>query len=139
MALAFNKLNAFVADLANKQHNLGADQLKIMLTNTPPAATNAVVTDITEIGAGNGYTAGGSSVTVTASTQTGGLYKLTASNPPTWTAAGGPISTFRYLVLYNSANNKLIGYYDYGTPVALQVGEQFQPVFDAVNGVLTIQ
>ena len=32
----FNKFNAFVADVANKTHNLGADTLKVMLTNTAP-------------------------------------------------------------------------------------------------------
>ena len=57
---SFNKFNAFVADVANKVHNLGADTLKIMLTNTAPAAGNAIKTDITEIAAGNGYAAGGS-------------------------------------------------------------------------------
>jgi len=44
---SFNKFNAFVADVANKVHNLGSDTLKIMLTNTAPAAANAIKTDIT--------------------------------------------------------------------------------------------
>ena len=43
---AFNKFNQFVADLSNKVHNLGSDSLKIYLSNTAPAATNAIKTDI---------------------------------------------------------------------------------------------
>ena len=54
----FNKFNAFVADVANKVHNLGSDTLKVLLTNTAPVATNAVKADLTEIAAGNGYSAG---------------------------------------------------------------------------------
>src|ERR1700720_2827204 len=55
---AFNKFNAFVADVANKVHNLGSDTLKVMLSNTLPTSANAVKADITEISAGNGYSAG---------------------------------------------------------------------------------
>ena len=61
---SFNKFNAFVADVANKVHNLGADTLKIMLSNTAPSASNAVKTDITEIAAGGDYTAGGGALAV---------------------------------------------------------------------------
>ena len=32
----FNKFNQFVADIANKVHNLGSDTLKVGLTNTAP-------------------------------------------------------------------------------------------------------
>src|ERR1700704_5785498 len=110
----FNKFNAFGADVANKVHNLGADTLKIMLTNTAPAATNAIKTDITEIGAGNGYAAGGSAVTITSSAQSSGTYKLVGNNV-TFTASGGSIATFRYAVIYNSTpgSGNLIGWWDY--------------------------
>jgi hypothetical protein len=137
---AFNKFNAFVNDLASKVHNLGNDNLKIMLTNTAPAATNAVKADITEIAAGNGYTAGGTQATLVSSSQTSGLYTLKLNNV-TFTASGGSIATFRYAVLYNStpAAGNLIGWYDYGTAVNVTPGNSFQVQFDAVNGVLMLQ
>ena len=97
----FNKFNAFVADIANKVHNLGSDSLKIMLTNTAPVATNAVKTDITEISAGSGYSAGGNVCALTSSTQSSGLYKLILASPATWTSSG-TVGPFRYAVLYNS-------------------------------------
>ena len=48
---AYTKFNQFVQDLCTKVHNVDTDTLKIMLTNTPPAATNAVKADISEIAA----------------------------------------------------------------------------------------
>jgi hypothetical protein len=136
---AFNKFNIFVADVANKQHNLGADALKVMLSNTAPAAGNAVTSDITEIAAGNGYTAGGAAVGITSSSQTGGLYKLIASANTVFTASGGSIATFRYVVLYNSANSKLIGYYDYGSGAVITTGNTFTIQYDGTNGILNLQ
>jgi hypothetical protein len=56
---SYNKLNLFVSDLAAKVHNLNSDTLKIMLTDVAPVATNTVKSNISEIAAGNGYTAGG--------------------------------------------------------------------------------
>jgi hypothetical protein len=76
---AFNKFNIFVADVANGKHNLGSDSLKILLTNTAPTSSNAVKADITEISAGNGYSAGGVAVTGITSSQTSGTYKLVSS------------------------------------------------------------
>jgi hypothetical protein len=136
---AFNKFNAFVNDLASKVHNLGADTLKVMLTNTAPAAGNAVKADITEIAAGNGYSAGGTQATLVSSAQSGGTYTLKLNNV-TFTASGGAIATFRYAVLYNAtpANGNLIGWYDYGTTVSVTNGNSFQVQFDATNGVLTL-
>ena len=67
---AFNKFQALAEALPEKVHNLQSDTLRIMLSNTAPAATNAVKADITEIAAGNGYAAGGPQATVSSSAQT---------------------------------------------------------------------
>jgi hypothetical protein len=141
MTVAFNKFNQFVQDVATKKHDLSADVQKVMLTNTAPVATNAIKADITDITAGNGYTAGGNSCTITSCVQTAGVLKLILANPATWTA-GGTIGPFRYAVLYNDTQTTpakpLIGWYDYGSAVTLAIGEQFQVAFDATNGVFTI-
>ena len=60
---AFNKFRAFVEDEAEKVHNLGSDTLKVLLTNVAPVNTNSVKADLTEISAGNGYSAGGATAT----------------------------------------------------------------------------
>ena len=138
---SFNKFNQFVEDLAKKVHNLNSDTLKIMLTNTAPVATNAVKVDITEIAAGNGYTAGGTQATFSSGAQTSGIYKLVL-NDVTFTASGGSIATFRYAVLYNdtptSPADPLIGWWDYGTTVVITSGNSFLVDLDAANGVLTL-
>src|SRR6185312_5947547 len=98
---SFNKFNQFVADVANKVHNLGSDTLKVALTNTAPVATNTVFANIVEIAAGNGYVAGGAQATLVSSAQSGGLYTLKLNNV-TFTATGSSIANFRYVVLYNA-------------------------------------
>lgn len=137
---AFNKFNSFVEALAEKVHNLGSDTLKVMLSNTAPVATNTTKANITEISAGNGYTAGGNTASVTSSAQTSGTYKLVLGDPATWTASGGSIGPFRYAVLYNdtATNKELIGWWDYGSVVTLAVGESFTVDFDPTTGVLTL-
>lgn len=136
---SFNKFQSFVEALAEKVHNLGSDTLKLALTNSAPSATDTQFTDITEISAGNGYTAGGATVTVSSSAQTSGTYKLVCADV-TFTASGGPIGPFRYAVLYNdtATNDELIGYWDYGTNATLADTESFTADFDATNGVLQI-
>lgn len=136
----FNKFNSFVEAVAEKVHNLGTDTLKVMLSNTLPVNTNAIKTDITEIAAGNGYTAGGNTATQSSSAQTGGTYKLVLNDPAAFTATGGSIATFRYAVLYNdtATNKELIGWWDYGSAVSLAVGDSFTVDFDPTTGVLTL-
>ena len=60
----------------------------------------------------------------------------------TFTASGGSIGPFRYVVLYNdtptSPADPLIGYYDYGTNITITSGNSFTVDFDATNGVLTL-
>lgn len=138
--VAFNKFNQFTKDLVDGVHNLDGDTLKVMLTLTAPVAGNSVKADLTEISAGNGYTAGGTSTNGTTST-TAGTAKLSAVDT-VFTASGGTIGAFRYAVLYNdtptSPADPLIGYWDYGSSVTLQSGETFTVDFDGTNGVLTI-
>lgn len=136
---SFQKFNQFVEDMAEKVHNLGADTLKVMLTLTAPTASNAVKGDLTEISAGNGYSAGGTAATISSSAQTSGTYKLVLADV-VFTASGGAIANFRYAVLYNdtptSPADPLIGFWDYGATVTLNDGEALTVDFSAANGVL---
>ena len=135
----FNKFNAFAENVYEGVHDLGADTLKVMLTLTAPTATDAVKADLTEISAGNGYTAGGTTTAQSSSAQTSGTYKLVLADV-TFTASGGAIADFRYAVLYNdtptSPADALIGYCDYGSTVSLASGETFTWDADPTNGVL---
>jgi hypothetical protein len=136
---AASKFNSFVEALAEKVHNLGADTLKVMLTNTAPVATNTVKANITEIAAGFGYTAGGTQAVISSSAQTSGTYKLVL-NDVVFTASGGSMATFRYLVLYNdtATNDELICWWDNGSSVTLASGESYTLDFSASNGALTL-
>ncbi len=122
----FNKFNQFVEDLAKKIHNLDADTLKVMLTNTAPVAGNSVKADLTEIAAGNGYTAGGTAVANQDAEQTNGTLALSGDDV-VFTASGGSIGPFRYAVLYNDTPtvpaDPLIGWWDYGSSITLLDGE----------------
>ena len=122
----FQFFNSLKEALPEKVHNLGSDTLHWMLTLTAPTASNSVKADLTEIAAGNGYTAGGTAVTVSSSAQSGGTYSL-ALNACVFTAAGGSFAAFRYIVLYNNTatNDELIGWVDYGTSYTLTVGNTF--------------
>ena len=134
----FNKFNSFVEAIAEKKHDLGADTLKVALTNSAPSASNTVLADITQISNGNGYTTGGTAATISSSAQSSGTYKLVLADV-VFTASGS-MGPFRYVVLYNdtAANDELIGWYDYGSSITLASGETFTVDFDGTNGVLTI-
>lgn len=134
----YNKFQSFVEALAEKVHNLGADDLRVALTNSAPVATNTVLANITQIANGNGYTTGGTQATIASSAQTSGTYKLTL-NDVVFTASGS-MGPFRYAVLYNTTatNDELIAWWDYGSALTLASGDSFTVDFDATNGVLTI-
>src|SRR5690349_20036099 len=134
------KYNCLVENLGRKVHNLNADTLKIALTNTAPTvSTNAVLADITEISAGNGYSAGRATVGSTSYAQTTGTAKL-AGNDVTITASGGTIGPFRYWVLYNAtaASGPLIEYWDRGASLTLQNGESWTSDFSDNTALVTI-
>lgn len=135
---AFNRFNALARDLMQGKHALDSHTLKLMLTNVAPVAGNAVKTDITEIAAANGYTAGGFTVPfVSLSIFNTSSAKLVLSDV-TVTASGGAIATFQYCVLYNASSGTLplIGWVDNGSPVTLSAGQYFVWDADQVNGLL---
>lgn len=136
---SFVKFHSFVEALAEKVHNLGADTLKVALTNTAPTvATDTQLSNITQIANGNGYTTGGTAASITSSAQTTGTYKLVLGDV-VFTASGS-MGPFRYAVLYNdtATNDELIGYWDYGSAVTLAASETFTVDFDGSTGVLTL-
>lgn len=88
---SFNKFQPFVEQLAEKVHNLGSDQIVEALTNTAPNATDATLSQITEIS----YTNFSSrNVTTTSSAQTTGTYKLVLAAGTG--GLGGSVGPFRY-------------------------------------------
>jgi hypothetical protein len=133
----YNKFNVFVEDQFEGVHDWDLHTFKVMLTNTAPVATNSVRADLTEISAGNGYTAGGTATTITTSRSTG-TFKAVGTDV-VFTASGGTIGPFRYAVLYNdtptSPADPLIAWWDYGSSITLQIGETFTVDFDATNGI----
>ena len=135
----FNKINAFVENLAEKVHNLGSDQLVVALTNSAPIATNSVLADLTQITYTN---CSSRNITTSTSAQSSGLYKLVLTDL-VLTASGGSVGPFRYVAIYNdtptSPADPLIGWYDYGSSITLAAGETLTIDFDGTNGLLSLQ
>jgi len=131
----YNKFQPFVANLANKKHNLASDQLVVALTNTIPTAGMVALSELTEISYAN---LSSRNITTVSSTQTGGTYSLKLADL-TLTASGA-VATFRYVVIYNSTATsfELIGWYDYGSAVTLANGDAFIVDFDGTNGLLQL-
>lgn len=115
----------FHKDLAEKQHNLATDQLKLALSSSQSTTnrTNTTLSDITQISSA-GYPNGGYPVTVTFSgiDTTTNKYNLLVE-PVVISPTSGNVGPFRYAVLYNSTNNKLILYVDYGADITIPQGQ----------------
>jgi hypothetical protein len=144
---SFNKFDVFVKALAERNHDLSTDVLKVYFSNaTPLANTHHTYTSTptsaapAEISAGFGYVAGGKPAAQVSSTQTFGVYRLILADPIIWAASGGTIGPFRYFVLWNStiSSDNLIGWWDYGTSVTLLDGQGFLVNLNQSTGVLTL-
>ncbi len=135
------KFHSFVEHVAEKVHNLGADSLKVVLTNSAPVNTNTILSDLTQIANGNGYTTGGTAASISSSAQSSGTYKLVLADV-VFTASGGSMGPFRYTTLYNdtptSPADPLILFWDYGSSITLLTGETFTWDADPTNGVLQL-
>ena len=119
----------FTEQLIRGVHDWDAHVFKVMLSNTAPLATNSVKADLTEIAAGNGYTAGGTATTISVS-ETGGTTTVTGTEV-VFTATGA-VGPFRYATVYNdtATSDNLVQSYDYGSAVTLAAGETFTVKFN---------
>ena len=139
---AYKKFNSWAQALSKKvvvvDGNPPTDTYKVMLTDVAPVATNVMKTDLTEIAAGNGYTAGGTAHTTPKGTFADGVETF-ATDQVVFTASGGSIAQFRYAVLYNSTTGYLVAWGDYGDdhPTAPEVnlgsGSSFTVRFNAAS------
>lgn len=138
MAVAI-KHQDFTEQLIRGTHDWDAHTFKVMLSNTAPLATDSVKADLTEIAAGNGYTAGGAATTITISETTG---TTTVSGTEVVFTATGAVGPFRYATVYNdtAASDNLVQSYDYGSAVTLAAGETFSVRFDNLSpgAILTL-
>jgi hypothetical protein len=139
----FNKFNDFTEQLCRAKHDFGSHVFKAVFTNSAPSASNTVLADITQIGTGGGYTAGaggGFAVTMSIS-ETSGVTKVVGTDT-TFTASGGSVGPFRYVVLYNdtqtSPADALVCYFDYGTSVTLADTETYTLDYDNTNGLFQL-
>jgi hypothetical protein len=126
---AYNKFDDFSEQLVRGTHDFDANVFKVYLTNaTPSASADAVKADLAEISAGNGYP-GTNTTTITVS-ESGGL-TIVNGTEVAWTASGGSIGPFRYVVFYNdtAAAKNLISWWDYGSALTLNDGESFTVKF----------
>jgi hypothetical protein len=125
----FFKFQDFSEQLIRGIHDFDAHTFKVYLSNAAPSASlDAIKTDLAEIAAGNGYTAGGNATTITVAEVTG---TTTVSGTEVVFTATGAVGPFQYAVLYNdtSASDNLVGAWDYGSAISLANGETFTVKF----------
>lgn len=145
MAISLTKINDLVANLANKEVDLGGSAITVALSNTAPGSEssnptadgNGVLANVT-LCTGHANT-DSKVVTVTSAAQTSGTLKLILEDKVI--TASGSVGPFRYIYLYDdsSTGDMLIGVYDYGSSITLEnSGDTLTLNFDDTNGVLTI-
>lgn len=119
-------------------HNFGTDTFKVVLTNSAPVATNTILANITQIAAGNGYTTGGTAIANVTVSRTGGVATIDGDDV-VFSASGGSIGPFRYMVLYNdsatSPADALVAFIDYGSEYTIVDGGSFAVQWNA-SGIL---
>ncbi len=139
MAAAFNKIEDFVNQLLQGNHDFNADTINCYLSNAAPSTSaDSVKADIAEITLENGYAAAQDTQNTFAeatgtATVTGTKIVITAS--------GGTIGPFQYVVLHNVTDDGLIGWWDYGSALTLQDVESFSIKFnssDTTGTILTV-
>lgn len=109
-----------------------------MVDTTTSTLTIKSTSNSVEIAAGNGYSKGGTSLgTLTTASQSAGTMTV-AANQVVFTASGGTIGPFRYIVLYNNSTASTstrppIAWWDYGSALTLNSGDSFTIQFNGAN------
>lgn len=139
-----SKFQDFPEQLAKGVHNFSAHVFKVVLTNTAPVATDTILANVTQIANGNGYTTGGTAIPNVALSETGGTATV-VGDKVAFTASGGSLGPFRYVVMYNdtatSPADALVQSWDYGSSLTLADGETFEfkpSASDTAGALLTL-
>lgn len=137
--VAFNKINAFVADVGLGVHNLNTGVMTYALTTTAlkPTAGSTNLASITPIS----YTYLSSRVpTNSGYSQSSGLAKLILQSLVITCGSPGPAAAFGTVVLYNdsAASKQLISWWEYGSDITMLSTETFTISPDTVNGILSL-
>jgi hypothetical protein len=126
----FTRPNIFSLNLCNKVYDLDTDTFRWVLVanaNAPVAATTNLLSNITQIATGGGYTqmtdgAGGLLATMAAMTQSTASTNVGMSSAVVLTATGA-VATFRWLILVDdtptSPLNPVVGWLDHGSDVTM--------------------
>lgn len=107
--------------------------LALVRSPAPNLQSHNVLQDLTEIS----YNLSDRDVVMDSSTSFDGVFTMRRQNV-TLTGVSGATGPFRYIVLYDSDTNYLIGMWDWGTELTIQNGEKLTIAFDPGAGVLQI-
>ncbi len=130
---SMTKFHVFHKDLAEGAHNLGKDAFAVALVAEVPAVTSELLDDLKQVGYEN---MSSRTVLTVSSEQKNGVYRLILRSLVL--TATGDVDTFRYLVLYNTANGRLVGFYDAGGDVKMKIGDGVTLYFNADAGAITL-
>ena len=130
----YNKFEDFVLRLGEGVHELHAagHNIFIYLTNNvPDAAADTIKAELLGITEENDYAP--ADIT-NLYTESGGTATLEGTDVQ-WTANGGTVGPFQYVVMYNdtptSPADPLIAWWDYGSELTLNDGDSFTVDFGA--------
>ncbi|OMC55363.1 hypothetical protein A5747_13295 [Mycobacterium sp. IS-836] len=128
MAVTAKFYSSFFLSVLNKEVDLDADTIKVMLCTSaysPNQDTHRYKSDVTNEITGTGYTAGGVSMTSIQITYNATTNTITIDGDDAqWTSA---TFTARYAVIYDTTPSgdsarPLIGYVDFGADIAVSAG-----------------
>jgi hypothetical protein len=124
----------FSRNLTEKVYDLDSDVFRFVLSNTAPVAGSTnLLSDVTQIAAGGGYTqmtdgAGGLLATM-ATLSSSGQVTTVALNGNVVLTASGAVATFRYIILIDdtptSPFNPVVGWLDHGTTITMAATDTY--------------
>lgn len=127
MAIVLVPFNTTLGNIGNGNIDLDSDTFKAVLSLTAPLDADDELEDIEQIANGNGYTTDGVTLSGVTWTNPSGKQWMFDSNDFQWENAGGsPMAEFRYISIYSTANEKLVGRYDFGSGIIVPPGSIFQ-------------
>lgn len=137
MPVTGTKFNKFIEFLGKGTIDLDTNVFKAALVKSTyvfDAAHEDFATSVQahEVAAGNGYTAGGVTLSgVTWAYNSGTGKTVFDCNDPSWTATGGDLGPATGLVVYDSTSGKLVGFIDFGGAQTAGNSTEFKV---AING-----